>query len=83
MARFEEIADRQASVADCVTVRAVRTDKALFDTTLRLLRPSGRLVLFGTAEQEPELPGFKLVQVVPVLATGSVVRVSVPRGTND
>jgi 16S rRNA (guanine527-N7)-methyltransferase len=83
VARFEDVAARQPSAADCITVRAVRVDEALSDATLRLLRPSGRMILFETAEQEFKLSGFKLIKSLPVKATSSVVRVVVPRGTTD
>jgi 16S rRNA (guanine527-N7)-methyltransferase len=82
-ARFEDIAEFRAAAADCITVRAVRADKALSDTILRLLRQGGRVILFGSAEQESDLPQFKLLHSIPVPTTGSVLRVVVPRGTND
>jgi len=81
--RFEDVALRQASAADCITVRAVRADKALFDSALRLLRPTGRMILFETADQERNLEGFNLINSLSVPATGSVIRVVVPRGTKD
>lgn len=83
VARFEDVAVRQPSAADCITVRAVRVDHALSDTALRLLRASGRLILFETAEHTRELADFRLIKHVPVPTTGSVVRVVVPRGTKD
>lgn len=83
VARFEEVAARRPSVADRITVRAVRVDKALSDTTLRLLRPSGRMILFETVEHAQELVDFQLIESLRIPLTGSVVRVVVPRGTKD
>jgi 16S rRNA (guanine527-N7)-methyltransferase len=83
VARFEDVAARQPAAADCITVRAVRVDCALSDAALKLLRPSGRMILFATADQELELSGFKLINNLPVKVTSSLVRVVVPRGTTD
>jgi 16S rRNA (guanine527-N7)-methyltransferase len=53
-ARFQELpADTKA---DIVSVRALRIDKELLATAARVLRPSGRLMLFGTAEAPPGWP---------------------------
>jgi 16S rRNA (guanine527-N7)-methyltransferase len=83
IARIEDVALRQAAAADCVTVRAVRSDKTLSDSALRLLRPAGRMILFEAADQERDLDGFRLIERVPVQATNSAIRVVVPRGTKD
>ena len=81
--RFEDVALRDAAAADCITVRAVRADKTLSDSALRLLCPSGRMILFETADQERDLESFRLIKSLSVPATGTVIRVVVPRGTKD
>ncbi len=83
IARFEDVALHQAAAADCITVRAVRSDKALSDTALRLLRPAGRMILFETADQHRDLEGFGLIESLSVPVTNSAIRVVVPRGTKD
>jgi 16S rRNA (guanine527-N7)-methyltransferase len=81
--RFEDVAVRQAAAAACVTVRAVRANKALSDAAVQLLRPEGRLILFEATEQGTELDGLELINTLTAPSTGSAVRVFVPRGTND
>jgi len=79
--RFEVVgANRPASV-DCVTVRAVRPDGIFAKTALQILKPTGRLLLFGNSQLNEELPGFKLVNTVPTWTDSSTIRVAVPRGT--
>jgi 16S rRNA (guanine527-N7)-methyltransferase len=60
--RFEEILSADPSLkesSDLVTVRAVRTDEKLYDTALALLRPGGRLFLFGAADPAAVPDGFR------------------------
>jgi len=49
--RFEDLAD--VSVADLVTVRAVKLDGALLSLVHRLLRPGGKLLVFGAKDTPP------------------------------
>jgi 16S rRNA (guanine527-N7)-methyltransferase len=49
-ARAEQFADSVASaVADVVTIRAVKTEESILRASARLLRPGGRLLVFGSA----------------------------------
>jgi 16S rRNA G527 N7-methylase RsmG len=48
--------------ADLVTVRAVRLDPELFVAVGGLLKPRGRLALFGTTRSLPVPQGFKLAE---------------------
>jgi 16S rRNA (guanine527-N7)-methyltransferase len=48
-----------ARPVDIVTVRAVRLDPNLFKAVRRLLKPGGRVVLFGLREHLPMPPGFE------------------------
>ena len=54
--RFEDVASRRdlASQADLVTCRAIRPDDQLWNSALRFLAPSGRVLWFGGAE--PDMP---------------------------
>jgi 16S rRNA (guanine527-N7)-methyltransferase len=80
--RFEELAGQRRQVADCVTVRAVRPDASLVAACAALLKPEGRLVLFGTSERaNDELPAFELRESAPSPAAGSSIHAFVPRGT--
>ena len=79
--RFEELAGGRRQVADCVTVRAVRPDAGLLAACAALLKPEARLVLFGTAHQVDELPGFTLLESIPSPSAGSSIHAFVPRGT--
>jgi len=56
--RIESLAedDKNASVADLITVRAVRMSAPLFSQLDRLLKPGGQAVLFGAAAQKLDLP---------------------------
>jgi 16S rRNA (guanine527-N7)-methyltransferase len=56
--RFEELAGRSElrGTVDVVTVRAVRISVEFWSNTRNLLRPGGRLLMFGTDE---ELEGLK------------------------
>jgi 16S rRNA (guanine527-N7)-methyltransferase len=59
--RFEDLADgaELGASADLVTVRAVRTDASLFEIAGRLLKNSGRLLLFRPGhDPSPDPPGF-------------------------
>ena len=49
--RFEELSVTE--VADLITVRAVKLDGGLLSLVIRLLRPSGRLLVFGAKETPP------------------------------
>jgi 16S rRNA (guanine527-N7)-methyltransferase len=51
--RFEELAGRSElqGTADLVTVRAVRISSEFWSNTRNMLRPSGRLLMFGTSEE--------------------------------
>ena len=49
--RFEELAERSpARTRDLVTARAVRADAVFFDSSRRLLREGGELLLFTTRQ---------------------------------
>ena len=59
--RFESVAQtaEYANAADIVTVRAVRADAALFEDACRLLKETGRLLLFRPGyDPSPDPPGF-------------------------
>jgi 16S rRNA (guanine527-N7)-methyltransferase len=63
--RFEDLAtDPQLTgTVDLVTVRAVKTDGALFETATALLRDGARLFLFRPAHDPSKDPvGFKLIK---------------------
>jgi 16S rRNA (guanine527-N7)-methyltransferase len=79
-ARFESLADRHRGTAEFVTVRAVRPDEALARSALWLLKPPGRLVVFG-AGLDLDLPGFRRAASTPA-PTSSAIGVYVPRGTS-
>jgi 16S rRNA (guanine527-N7)-methyltransferase len=59
--------------ADLVTLRAVKIDQAVGASIARLLKPSGRLLLFGGVKDE--LPGFSWHAERPLTKPGDVVRV--------
>jgi 16S rRNA (guanine527-N7)-methyltransferase len=66
-ARFEDAAQtvEHAGTADIVTVRAVKADASLFETAARLLKPTGRLLMFRPAhDPSPDPPGFARVSTV-------------------
>jgi 16S rRNA (guanine527-N7)-methyltransferase len=76
--RLEELAKRQESHGrlDLITVRAVRPDDRLFADCLRLLRATGRLLLFrsaGTAFGVP--PGFESVEQLQLRGGASLLLV--------
>jgi 16S rRNA (guanine527-N7)-methyltransferase len=66
--RFEEFAaaEPRAQNVDLVTVRAVRTDSALFLTAARLLRDRGQLALFG-GDSQPRASGFRFDRTEPLI----------------
>jgi 16S rRNA (guanine527-N7)-methyltransferase len=69
-ARFEEVAtslEYQGTV-DLVTVRAVKTDQELFETSQNLLSLSGRLLLFRPAHAATtDPPAFRRLSTVPLI----------------
>jgi len=81
--RFESVADRQPAAADCITVRAVRQDLKLSTVARRLLKPSGRLVLFESSGSPANLPGFVSIDEFSFEQMRTRIRAVVPRGTND
>jgi len=74
--RFEELAGTEAAgQADLVSVRAVSMDNELLAAVAALLRPAGRLLLFGSQELSmPPAEDFQLVGVVEVPTTGFSIR---------
>jgi len=79
--RFEDLL-QSGTQADLVTVRAVKVDAALRAVSTSLLRESGRLALFGVAQDS--LPGFDLVQTVELNSSSVLTVLSrVPRGTKQ
>jgi 16S rRNA (guanine527-N7)-methyltransferase len=56
-ARAEQFAESVTSaVADVVTIRAVKTDGSILHASAQLLRPGGRLLVFGSATSlEPDV----------------------------
>jgi len=81
--RFEALAANRPGSADCITVRAVRSDDGLATAAKRILKPTGRLLLFGNSQSDGDLAGFQLVNTVATGLGSSTIRVAVPRGTND
>ena len=81
--RFQSTAERQPGLADCLTVRAVRPDRKLLTVARRLLKPSGRFVLFENSVSVRDLPGFATMDELSFEQTQTRIRVVVPRGTND
>ena len=81
--RFERVADEHSGVADCITVRAVKSDRHLLRTIRRLLKPSGRLILFENADTARGTGDFEALDEVVMAATGTRIRAVVPRGTMD
>jgi 16S rRNA (guanine527-N7)-methyltransferase len=57
--RFEEIEPAAYRGADLVTVRAVKPDDALLKVSARLLKPGGRLLLFGKPLDKTKHPDFE------------------------
>jgi hypothetical protein len=92
--RFEDLAARSAAIgtAELVTVRAVRTDRALFRASRALLREGGCLVLFGSSSTKIATPpGFQILEAARLSGLGSSQIVAcvragisedVPRETN-
>jgi 16S rRNA (guanine527-N7)-methyltransferase len=69
-ARFEDLVARQehSATADVITVRAVRTDDALFEVAGHLLKNSGRLLLFRPAhDPSPDPEGFSLISTAKLV----------------
>jgi 16S rRNA (guanine527-N7)-methyltransferase len=70
--RFEDVAEMAdyANASDFVTVRAVKADAALFEGAGRLLKDSGRLLLFRPGhDPSPDPPGFARVSTVQLTDT--------------
>jgi 16S rRNA (guanine527-N7)-methyltransferase len=66
--RFEAVSLSHplAGSADVISVRAVRIDPTLFTAVRALLRPRGRVVLFGARTRDLLLPpDFQVVQAAP------------------
>jgi 16S rRNA (guanine527-N7)-methyltransferase len=78
--RFETIPQERAKGLDLVTVRAVKSDLALFESIHRVLAPTGRLFLFHSPETEPKAPAslFSMVEVAR-LKTAVDARLSILR----
>ena len=81
--RFESVAEQQPGVADCITIRAVRPDEGVLVCARRLLRPSGRMILFENPDSVRHLPGFSTIDEIRGESPRFLIRVVVPRGTND
>jgi 16S rRNA (guanine527-N7)-methyltransferase len=81
--RFENVAGQRPAAADCITVRAVRTDDNMLTTVRRLLKPFGRLILFENPDSSHDVPGFATIDELHVGLARTRIRVVVPRGTND
>jgi 16S rRNA (guanine527-N7)-methyltransferase len=81
--RFESVAERRTSEADWITVRAVRLDEDMLGMARRLLKSSGRMLLFENLESIRDLPGFVSIEEISGGSVRTHIRVVVPRGTND
>lgn len=79
--RFEDVAAVSAGEADCITSRAVRADEVFSAVLTRLAAPGAQVILFDSVESAREMPGFKLINSIPLPASLSVARLIVPRGT--
>jgi 16S rRNA (guanine527-N7)-methyltransferase len=76
VARIESLAavDRNAGVADVITVRAVRLEASMIGWIQRLLRFGGQAVLFGTDTSLFHLPrGLELTDALATSGRGLVV----------
>jgi 16S rRNA (guanine(527)-N(7))-methyltransferase RsmG len=74
VSRIEEVAayERNAGIADLVTIRAVRLDASLFSWVQTLLRFGGQAILFG-AQTISHLPrGLELTNAIGTAARGLV-----------
>jgi 16S rRNA (guanine527-N7)-methyltransferase len=68
--RFEVASDKTGykSMADLVTVRAVKTDVVLFETAAQMLKQGGRLLLFRPSHSPSADPqGFERASTVPLI----------------
>lgn len=74
-ARAEDLPASTCNAADVVTIRAVRMDAALLAAILRLLKPTGHLVTFGSAAAPT---GFAPRYQTTLLGSTSSVRVLSP-----
>jgi 16S rRNA (guanine527-N7)-methyltransferase len=64
--------------ADLVTLRGVRVDASVKASVSMVLKPAGRLLLFGAATND-EIDGFSTVEVQQLTKPGDVIRVLVKR----
>jgi 16S rRNA (guanine527-N7)-methyltransferase len=71
--QFEDVVNGEAAIgsAGLVTVRAVRTDRKLFSIAAKLLKGSGRLLLFRPSDRPISPDGFRYLE--------SVVLIEAPR----
>jgi 16S rRNA (guanine527-N7)-methyltransferase len=70
--RVEDLSSESDGLADLVTVRAVRLDEAFVKSSVSLLDPSGRIILFS-ATSSASVPGFRVVNDAPLPGGGSVL----------
>lgn len=68
-ARFEDVAAEAPLKAQLVTARAVKADKALFDSARALLGENGRLFWFRSKQPASVQVGFRLLRTVPLTAS--------------
>lgn len=71
--RFEELPDNEHRRADLVTVRAVKTDAALWSACGQLLANGGRLVLFGSSTAPAAMGDFQLMSAVAIPGSDSAL----------
>jgi len=80
--RFEEFAtrpDRQVT-ADLVTLRAVRVDADRWSEIANVLRPGGRVLLFGTRDASPPVhPPFETASTLEVPGLDVLITAAVRR----
>jgi len=81
--RVERVAERRSGEGDWITVRAVRLDKDMLGMARRLLKPSGRMLMFESPGSIQDLPAFVSIEEISGEAVRTRIRVVVPRGTND
>jgi len=81
--RFERVAEQRSGEADWITVRAVRLDEDMLGMARRLLKPSGRMLLFESPGSIRNLPAFTSIEEISGGPVRTRIRVVVPRGTND
>lgn len=83
--RFESAASKWEHAFDLVTVRAVRSDPALFQAIHRAVTETGQVFIFHSAEARLNVASqFTIAELVPVSsgdAMLSILKPNVPRGT--